>query len=164
MNSEREKILALLERRLELVRALIRLGAQWRQAFIAWNLDHSERCAADEERLSMQILALDMEIASHAAPRSLSAEGNPSARAGLAAPLADLNVNTDRKIREVVDRMRALHLELKQSNEIRKSILKRSKITMNALRNLFSSLAPTYASPAAQPTGPSTGTICEERV
>lgn len=164
MHSEREKILELLERRLELVRALNRLAAQWRQAFIAWDLNQSENFAADEERLSMQILALDMEIASHEAPCSPQAPENPAARAPLAAPLGELDRNTDRKIREVLGRMRALHLELKRSNEIRKSILTRSKITMNALRNLFNSHAPTYASPAAHPTGSSRGTICEERV
>jgi hypothetical protein len=160
MNPDREKILELLERRLELVRALIRLGAQWRRAFIDWNLDHSEQCAAEEEKLSRQILALDMEIASHEGRRLPRSDQNAAVHSAGAAKSLEMNWHTDRKIREVLDRMRALHLELKQSNEIRKSILRRSKITMTALRNLFNSHAPTYAAPAPA----STGTIYEERV
>jgi len=160
MNPDREKILELLERRLELVRALIRLGAQWRRAFIDWNLDHSEQCAAEEEKLSRQILALDMEIASHEGRRLPRSEQDAAVRSVRAADPAEMDWHKDSRIREVLDRMRALHLELMQSNEIRKSILRRSKITMTALRNLFNSYAPTYAAPAAS----STGTIYEERV
>jgi hypothetical protein len=160
MNPDREKILELLERRLELVRALIRLGAQWRRAFIDWNLDHSEQCASEEEKLSRQVLALDIEIASHGPRPVPCSEQDVASLSASAAERAEMDWHTDRKIREVLDRMRALHLELKLSNDIRKAILNRSKITMTALRNLFNSHAPTYAAPTAA----STGTIYEERV
>jgi hypothetical protein len=160
MNSDREKILELLQRRLELVRALIRLGAQWRLAFINWNLDQSEHCAAEEEKLSRQILALDMEIASHQGHRLSQSEQNAAAHSAIAPASVETDWQKDHRIRDVLEQMRALHFELKQANEIRKSILRRSKITMTALRNLFNSHAPTYAAPTAS----STGTIYEERV
>jgi hypothetical protein len=160
MNPDREKILSLLERRLELVRALIRLGALWRRAFIDWNLDQSEQCATEEEKLSRQILALDMEIASHHTRPLQRSEQNSAVHSAAAPAPAEMDWQKDGRIREMLDRMRALHLELKQSNEIRKAILNRSKITMTALRNLFNSHAPTYAAP----TPSSTGTIYEERV
>ena len=160
MNLERARTLELLGRRMELVRALIRLGAQWRRAFIELNLEQSERCAAEEEKLSLQIFDLDTEIALLEAARSPRIQPNPESREIRSAATAEQEPHTDRKIRDVLDRMKALHVELKQSNEVRKSILKRSEITLNALRNLFNSHAPTYATP----TPHSTGTIYEERV
>jgi hypothetical protein len=150
MKFECTRTLELLERRLELVRALIRVDAEWRLAFIALNLEQSERCAAEEERLSLEVRALDEEIA------SLDADRSPKP---LHLQATEMERTTDRRIHDALDRMLALHLELKRSNEIRKSILKRSKITLNALRNLFNSHASTYAAPAA----PTTGTMCEER-
>lgn len=146
MKFECARTLELFERRLELVRALIRVDAQWRRAFIELNLDHSERCVAEQERLCNEIRALDKEIASLEAARSPEP--------------VEVDPVTGRKIHDALDRMRALHLELKRSSQIRESILKRSKITLDALRNLFNSHAPTYAAPAA----PSQGTIYEERV
>jgi len=149
MKIERAKILELLERRLELVRALIRVGAEWQRAFIGWNLDLSERCAAEEMRLCDQIRVLDVEMAALEA-------------ASLPAPSEPLEIDraAARKIRDARDRMRAVQLELKRSNELRRCILKRSKITLNALHNLYNSHAPTYAAPTAH----ATGTVYEERV
>ena len=160
MKFERARTLELLERRLELVRALIRVDAEWRRSFIGLNLDESERCAAEEERLSEQISAIDKEITSLEVARSQRVESNPARREVRAPQPVEVDPVTDRKIHASRDRMKALHLELKRSNEIRKSILKRSKITLNALRNLFNSHAPSYAAPAAS----ATGTIYEERV
>jgi hypothetical protein len=149
MKSECAKTLDLLNRRLELVRELIGAGVQWRRAFIGLRLDQSERCAAEEERLAAHICALDKELATLEIGQSEAAFCEP--------PAID---DAGREIREVLERMRALHLELTQSNEIRKSILKRSKITITALRNLFNSHSATYAAPASH----STGTIYEETV
>jgi hypothetical protein len=149
MKIERAKTLELLGRRLELVRALVRVGAEWQRAFIGWKLDLSERCASEEIRLCDQIRVLDVEMA------ALEAASLPA----LSDPL-EMDRSTARKIRDARDRMRALQLELKRSNEIRRCILKRSKITLNALENLYNSHAPTYAAPTAH----ATGTLYEERV
>lgn len=143
------KVLQLLERRLELLRKLIRAGEEWRRAFIRLHLDESELRAADEELLCRQIGILDREIM---ALRSKEPEAS-STNFQKTAP-------ADSGIRAALAETAALHLELKQSNELKVAILKRSKFTINALRNLFNSLAPTYAAPAA----PSVGTIYEENV
>ena len=147
---ESVKYLELLERRLELLQKLIRRGEQWRHAFVALNLSDSERCTADEEILCVQIRMLDTEI------NSLQAKGRSagSSRSGGVDPVIDPG------IRAAMGQMATLHLELKQSNETKRAILKRSKFTISALRNLFNSLAPTYTAPAAS----SVGTIYEENV
>jgi hypothetical protein len=138
MKFERAKTLELLQRRLELLGDLIVAGAQWRRAFIAMHLDQSERCLAGELRLATQIYALDKEIAT----------------------IEGLDQVTDGEIREALERTKSAHLELTQSNDLRKSILKRSRITLGALRNLFNSHSASYAAPVAH----STGTIYEETV
>jgi hypothetical protein len=138
MKFERAKTLELLQRRLDLLGDLIVAGAQWRRAFIAMQLDQSERCLAGELRLAAQVYALDKEIAT----------------------IEGLDQITDREICEVLERTKSVQLELTQSNELRKSILKRSKITISALRNLFNSHSASYAAPVAH----STGTIYEETV
>jgi hypothetical protein len=159
MKSDYPKILDLLNRRLELVRELIAVCDRWRRAFIGLHLDQSERCAVEEERLAAQICALDMEIATLEVEPSLGKQANPiPTEAGFGEPTAIDHSGPE--IREALERMSALQMELKQSNEIRKSILKRSKITIGALRNLFNSHSATYAAPAEH----STGTIYEELV
>ncbi len=147
---ESVKYLELMERRLELLQKLVRTGEEWRRAFVALNLSDSERYTADEELLCGQIRMLDSEII------SLQAKGRQASSSKAAG--ADLVI--DPRIGAATGQMETLHLELKQSNEIKRAILKRSKFTISALRNLFNSLAPTYAAPAAS----SVGTIYEENV
>jgi hypothetical protein len=139
----------LLDRRLELLRMLVRKGEEWREAFIGLNLELSQLCAADEEIFCEQICALDRQIA-----KFESKQSSPANR------MVDADPAIDSKILATMQLMKALHLELNRSNEIRRSILRRSQLTMNALRNLFNSYAPTYGSPAAL----ATGTIYEESV
>jgi hypothetical protein len=147
---ESAKYLELLERRLELLQKLVRTGEEWRRAFVALNLSDSERYTANEELLCEQIRMLDKEIT------SLQAKGRPasSSKPGGVDPVID------HRIRAAMRQLETLHLELKKSNETKRAILKRSKFTISALRNLFNSLAPTYAAPAAS----SVGTIYEENV
>jgi hypothetical protein len=144
------KYLELIEGRLELLRTLVRKEAEWRSAFIASNLRDSERCTADEEVICECIRVLDKEIA------SIQAKGRESS----ASKPPVVNPVLDSRICAALGQMAVLHLDLKHSNDTRRAILRRSKVTINALRNLFNSYAPTYAAPAA----PSMGMIYEENV
>jgi flagellar biosynthesis/type III secretory pathway chaperone len=135
------KYLDLVERRLQLLREIFRLGAEWRTAFIGLKMEESERCAIEEELLCQQIRKLDNQIAAFGPAPS----ADPVAGARIAA---------------VLNKMASLQQDLKQANETRRAILKRSLLTMNALRNLFNSYAPLYSAPAAA----STGTLYEESV
>jgi hypothetical protein len=160
MKSGSAKVLELIERRLELVRTLIRMQGEWRAAFIGLKMDDSERCSAEEEILCKQIHVLDQQIASLQADHAKSPKWSPAGtEIGSAKPL-EVDLAIEQKILAALGRMAGLQLELKRSNEIRRAILKRSELTINALRNLFNSYAPTYGAPAAQRLG----TIYEENV
>jgi len=154
------KYLELVERRLELLRALIRLEAEWRGAFIGLKLERAERCVAEEEVLCEQIRVVDKAITT--LKQNQFKTPPPMGKGpdvGSNKPLTIDPVLYPR-ILAALERMEALHLELRRSNRTRQAILRRSKLTMNALRNLFNSYAPTYAGPAAL----TTGTIYEENV
>jgi hypothetical protein len=150
MKSGAAKYLELIDRRSEFLRALIRVEQEWRRAFIALNLHDSERLSADGELFCERIRSLDKEIALFQAKAHEAGTNNTF--------VADPAI--DDRIRAAQRQIAALHLDLKESNAINRAILKRSKFTISALRNLFNSHAPTYASPAAA----SVGTIYEERV
>lgn len=137
--------LELVESRLELLQRLMRTAEEWRGAFIRLNLNDCERCSADQELICDRVRILDQEIASLVANASKSIVADP---------------HMDQRMRAALGQMAALRQDLQRSNEINVAILTRSKFTINALRNLFNSLAPTYAAPAAH----SLGTICEESV
>jgi hypothetical protein len=145
MKSASATHLELLQSRLDLLHRLIRMQQEWRGAFVRLDLENSERCSADQQLLCDRMRVLDQQIASTRARALQSGEPVPVANQQLSAAIAQTE---------------ALHMELQRSNQTNLAILKRSKFTINALRNLFNSLAPTYASPAAH----STGTIYEEVV
>jgi hypothetical protein len=150
MNLASAKYLKLMESRLELLRSLIHIEGEWRRAFIASNLRDSEHFSGDQELICARIRTLDNEIS------SLQAMGRETG----SSTSSEADPVIDRGIRVAVAQMATLHLDLKQSNQIKQAILRRSKFTINALQNLFNSHAPTYAAPAS----PSSGTIYEENV
>jgi hypothetical protein len=160
MKSANRKVLELVERRLDLVLALVRLESEWRNAFIGLRLTDSERVAAEEEILCREIHALDLRIANLAEknPKPATAMPNRSERTPL--PSLDSDSTVQPKIHAALERMGALHVELKRSNAIRQAILKRSELTIRAFRNLYNSFAPTYGAPAALQNG----TMYEENV
>lgn len=154
------RYLELVERRLELLRVLIRLEAEWRGAFIGLNLELSERSVAEEEVVCGQIRIIDKELRTLEQNKFKTPPSTGKGpQAGSTEPIARDPV-LDPKILAAQERMLALQSELRRSNQTRRAILNRSKLTLNVLRNLFNSYAPTYAAPAAL----ATGTIYEETI
>ena len=137
------RYLELLESRLELLRTLIHTEAEWRRAFIALNLPDSDLRTADAELTCARIRMIDREIA---------ALQTKSHEVGSSAPV-EADAVTDSKIRVALAQNAALQMQLKQLNQTKRAILRRSKLTINALRNLFNSYAPTYGAPAASSRG-----------
>jgi len=154
------RCLELVERRLELLRALVRAEDEWRRAFIALNMQGSEHCTADAEVICGQIRTLDREISLLQASRSDQATSTSKGPRISSPKTSEVDPTIDRRIRLALGQMAALHLDLRRSNQIKQALLRRSKLTINALRNLFNSYAPTYAAPAALRVG----TIYEENV
>jgi hypothetical protein len=160
MKSGSAKFLELVERRLELLRTLVLAEGEWRRAFIALDMQGSQRRAAEEDLLCEQIRALDKEIT--------SLQASPANSSNLIAKKFEIGWSEcseadpifRRSIRAAMDQMTALHLDLKHSNQTKRAILKRSKLTISALHNLFNSYAPTYSAPPAL----TVGTIYQENV
>lgn len=150
----------LLERRLTLLGSLIHTLAEWRKAFIGFDLQTAEQRIAEEEQLCRMIQILDAELASLQARRA--------ERAGLAPLTSELGwpwgSEAGASLREralaELNRMAAAQNELRRLNEGNQAILRRSRQTVNALRNLFISYAPTYAWPAS----PGAGMVYQERI
>lgn len=150
----------LLERRLTLLGSLIQTLEAWRKAFIGFDLQTAEQRIAEEEQLCRIIQTLDAEIANLQVRRA--------ERAGLAPRTGELGwlreSETGAALHEralaALNRMAAAQNDLRRLNEGNQAILRRSRQTVNALRNLFISYAPTYASPAS----PGVGMVYQERI
>jgi hypothetical protein len=160
VKSETARYVELLERRLTLLGSLIQTLEAWRKAFIGFDMQNAEQRIAEEEQLCRLIQAADAEIATLQARRA--------ERAGLAARRGELDwprgSETSAALHEralaALNRMAAAQKELRRLNEVNQAILRRSRQTVNALRNLFISYAPTYASPAS----PGAGLVYQERI
>jgi erythromycin esterase-like protein len=160
MKSESARYVELLERRLTLLVSLIQKAKEWRKAFIGFDLQNAEQRIAEEEQLCRTIQALDAEIATLQARRA--------ERAGLAPRTGQLGwpresettAGLHERERATLSRIAAAQNELRRLNDINQAILRRSRQTVNALRNLFISYAPTYASPAS----PGAGMVYQERI
>jgi hypothetical protein len=160
MKSESARYLELVERRVSLLRALVRAETEWRRAFIGLDMQNAERCAADEEQLCANIRTIDSDIATLQANQSKRSGAGSNASEFSWPKTPDVDSRVHQSIRAALGQMMELHLDLKRANETRQAILRRSRYTVSALRNLFNSYASTYGAPVA----PGVGTIYEERV
>jgi hypothetical protein len=150
----------LLERRLTLLGSLIQTVEAWRKAFIGFDLQNADQRIAEEEQLCRIIQTLDAEIANLQARRAERA-GLPPHTGELGWPRgSETGVGLPERTRTTLSRMAAAQNELRRLNEVNQAILRRSRQTVNALRNLFISYAPTYASPAS----PGAGMVYQERI
>jgi len=136
MKTPREKQLELLGRRVELLHTLLRLNADWLRAFVALDMNASENLSSDEQLAAAEIKSIDKQLA-----------------------LAD-GRHAGPEIRALLNQVALLHAELSRSNQTRKAMLRRVRLSIGALRNLFNSYAPAYTAPAAG----ATGAICRESV
>jgi hypothetical protein len=160
VKSESARYVELLERRLTLLDSLVQAAKEWRKSFIGFDLHTAEQLIAEEEQLCRIIQALDAEIV------NLRARG--AERAGLAPRMSELGWPRDwetgaglsQRALAALNRMAAAQSELKRVNEVNQAILRRSRQTVNALRNLFTSYEPTYGSPAS----PGAGLVYQERI
>ena len=137
MQAENTRLLNLLTRRLALLEALSEHLLRWRQEFIASDLEGLERHVVSQEEICCQLRTLDAELMS-------------IRNGGVLA--------VDDSIRLLIGRLDEAQAEVRQINSGNQALLRRSRQTVNALRNLFQSFELTYSAPA-----PRVGTIFEER-
>ena len=160
MKSESARYLGLLERRLELLAALLRAVGEWRRAFIGMELQIAEASVQEQAQLCATLGAIDAELAllqtKHLERAGLRLRGGEFAWP----QTADTDPVVHNKIRAALQRMVELQRDLRLANHVSQAILAHSGRTLNALRNLFNSYAPTYAAPPA----PGVGAVYEETV
>ncbi len=149
-----------LERRLTLLGSLIQTLEAWRKAFIGFDLQNAEERIAEEDQLCRIIQALDAEIANLQARRA-EREGLAPRTGELGWPRgSETGGGSHERALAALNRMATAQNELRRLNEVNQAILRRSRHTVNALRNLFISYAPTYASPET----PGAGMVYQERI
>ncbi len=160
MKSESARYVELLERRLTLLGSLIQTLEAWRKAFIGFDLQNAEERIAEEDQLCRIIQALDAEIANLQARRA-EREGLAPRTGELGWPRgSETGGGSHERALAALNRMATAQNELRRLNEVNQAILRRSRHTVNALRNLFISYAPTYASPET----PGAGMVYQERI
>jgi hypothetical protein len=160
VKSESARYVELLERRLTLLGSLTQAAIEWRKAFIAFDLQTAEQRIAEEEQLCRIIQTLDAEMANLQARRGERAGLVP--RTGeLGWPQgSEISAGLHDRALAALNRMTAAQNDLRRLNDVNHAILRRSRQTVNALRNLFISYEPTYGSPAS----PTAGMVYQERI
>jgi hypothetical protein len=159
--SESKQYLALLDKRLLLLEALSSTLLAARADFIALDLDSIHTGLREQERICVQIRALDSDI-SRTQLKYAKLMGLPAGQNEISWPAAaaEPEDNVAAKIHNTMLRLAAAQSQLKRVNDTHQALLRRSRRNVQALLNLFQSYAPEYSVRAA----PGTGTLCEERV
>lgn len=143
--SSAEHLPALLEQRLSLLEALSEAIAATRAACITGELEALRAATGEQQHLCAQLLRLDRQL------RPVLAPG--------VAP-AQPETLLDRRLRDILARLKVAQNDLHRQNAAQQSLLRRSRRHLRALANFYRRYASTYAETAA----PQAGTLCEERV
>jgi hypothetical protein len=148
VNPESKHRLKLLERRLALFESLTKALTEARPDFIAMDLGAIELRIVEQQDLCGQIASLDAEI-TRAQSAAFPTTGKSSQTS-----------QEDQQIQAALARVAEAQAEVRRLNDAHQAMLRRSRRTVNALLNLFSSHAVTYGAP----TPAVKGTLHEERV
>jgi hypothetical protein len=143
VSPEIETYLALLERRLSLLRLLAQEFVDCRKEFVALDLDGIYRRISEQEELCRQIQRLHPAI--HALQQTCATQ------LGLANPdgsgRAD-NAEWAERLSRVTQEIGKAQAEVGRLNQIHAAYLRRSRRTINVLMNFIGRYAMTYARPA----------------
>lgn len=143
MNPELETYLALLERRLSLLRLLAQEFVDSRKEFVALDLDGMYRRISEQEELCRQIQRLHPAI--HALQQTCAIQiGMENRRA----PGNSENAEWAERLTGVMQEIGKAQAEVGRLNQIHAAYLRRSRRTIHVLMNFIGSYAMTYARPA----------------
>lgn len=143
MNPELETYLALLERRLSLLRLLAQEFVDSRKEFVALDLDGMYRRISEQEELCRQIQRLHPAI--HALQQTCAIQiGMENRRA----PGNSENAEWAERLTGVMQEIEKAQAEVWRLNQIHAAYLRRSRRTIHVLMNFIGSYAMTYARPA----------------
>jgi hypothetical protein len=143
VNPEIETYLALLEKRLSLLRLLAQEFVNCRKEFVALDLDGMYRRISEQEELCRQIQrlqpaiqALQQTCAMQLGLESRDEAGKPG------------NTEWAGRLSRVMQELGKAQAEVGRLNQIHAAYLRRSRRTINVLMNFIGSYAMTYARPA----------------
>jgi hypothetical protein len=143
VNPELETYLALLERRLSLLRLLAQEFVDSRKEFVALDLDGMYRRISEQEELCRQIQRLHPAI--HALQQTCAIQiGMENRRA----PGNSENAEWAERLTGVMQEIEKAQAEVWRLNQIHAAYLRRSRRTIHVLMNFIGSYAMTYARPA----------------
>jgi hypothetical protein len=138
-----ETYLALLERRLSLLRLLAQEFVDCRKEFVALDLDgmygrisEQEELCRQIQRLQPAIQALQQTCATHLGLEYHGVAGNPE------------NAEWAERLRRVMQDLEKAQAEVGRLNQIHAAYLRRSRRTINVLMNFIGNYAMTYSRPA----------------
>jgi hypothetical protein len=142
VNAETLRYLELLEQRIALLGNLAQSLSAATTGLVSFDLDSMESRIAEQERLCIDIRALDGEIdgVQRQCAAHLTASPNKIPRA--APDPAAL------RLRETMDRLGKIQSTVKHLNDAHQVLLRRSRRTVGALLNSYHSFAMTYADPS----------------
>lgn len=143
MNPEIETYLALLEKRLSLLRLLAQEFVDCRKEFVALDLDGMYRRISEQEELCRQIQRLHPAI--HALQQTCAMQLGLESRDGAGNPE---NAEWGERLSRVMQELAKAQAEVGRLNQIHAAYLRRSRRTINVLMNFIGSYAMTYARPA----------------
>jgi hypothetical protein len=143
VSPEIETYLALLERRLSLLRLLAQEFVDCRKEFVALDLDGMYRRISEQEELCRQIQRLHPGI--HALQQTCAMQLGLRNRDGAGRPE---DAEWAERLSRVVLEIGKAQSEVGRLNQIHAAYLRRSRRTINVLMNFIGSYAMTYARPA----------------
>jgi FlgN protein len=145
VSAETTRFLDLLEQRISLLGLLTEALNAARADVVQFDINGLEGRIRDQERLCIEIHSIDsrINVVQRQCATQLCAHAGGDAN-GVATPDAD-----SVRLRETMDRLNKVQMNVKQLNEQHRALLRRSRRTVSALLNSLQSFATTYSNPSA---------------
>lgn len=143
MINDTQPYLELLEQRISLLGSLAMSLSAASTGLISFDLDSIESRLAEQERLCVEIQALDKKMDRVQRQCAAQLQAAPNLVSSTA---QDPDSN---RLRETADRLGKIQSTVKQLNNAHQILLRRSRRTVGALLNSYHSFAMTYAEPSA---------------
>jgi hypothetical protein len=152
MNSDLQRYLELLERRLVTLRLLATDLDESRSAYVTLDLRAMHRHISHQENLCTEIRMLDAELHDLKVKLtgSTAAGGIPSKLGGLE---AQLDPSSDRQLHLMLGGLKAIQADVRRLSRVHSELLRRSRRSVNVLLNFLAHYSGTYPAPVPRSKG-----------
>jgi hypothetical protein len=151
MNSEVQRYLVLLERRLATLRLLATDLDEGRSAYVTLDLRAMHQHTSYQENLCTEIRALDSELNDLKGKlTAVAANEVPAAISGLE---AQFDPASARQLHLLLGGLKAIQADVRRLSRVHSELLRRSRRSVNVLLNFLAHYSGTYPLPAARNKG-----------